>query len=104
MMTTLGKAVDSKLYDFIEELVERYAIDNERYVIPIVNEKFTATIEDGTKITGTLNGCINIDDWYYDRNDDCEHYCIDMDHMYIHCKFQYTTDKGEYYLERINNF
>ena len=106
MMTTLGKAVDRELYNFIDELVERYTIDSERDIIPIINEKFTATTEDGTKVTGTLNGYIEIDDWYYDcgfaENED--RYSINTDGMYIHCEFQYTTDKGEHYLDYINSF
>ena len=61
--------------------------------------------EDGTKITGTLNGRVEISDWYYDEYDEGEdYYYIDTDGMYIHCEFQYTTDKGEYYLETIHNF
>lgn len=106
MMTTLGKAVNCKLYNFIEELIGRYTIDNERETIPIINEEFTAETEDGTKITGILNGYIEIEDWYYD--DDLEqyedHYSINIYDMYIRCEFQYTTDKGEHYSEIINNF
>lgn len=106
MMTTLGKAVDRKLCDFIGELVGRYTIDNERETIPIINEEFTAKTEDGTKITGILNGYIEIEYWYYDDDleQDEDHYGINTDDMHIRCEFQYTTDKGEHYSEIINNF
>lgn len=106
MMTTLGKAVDRKLYNFIEELIGRYTIDNERETIPIINEEFTAKTEDGIKITGILNGYIEIEDWYYndDLEQDEDHYGINTDDMHIHCEFQYTTDKGEHYSEYINSF
>ena len=106
MMTTLGKAVNRKLYNFIEDLVGRYSIDNERDMIPIVDETFTATTEDGTKITGKLNGYISIDDWYYD-NEDCDNednYNIDTDNMFIHCRFEYKTSDDKFYLEEIHHF